>query len=404
MKTENNNRLFFFTAQYPFGLKEEFVAAEIIGLSKRFKEIVVVPFGPLENIERELPSNCVLEKVDLNKSKLTLRDNLRLIQLLVSEIFKSKKGVHILRKSRSLRSEAAQSMKLSKQFIQMFDSHNASESDYYYSTWMNESALALAFVRERLPQINFTIRNRGYDLFDERREGNYMPFRNYIFKHSSKVLAVSEFGRDYLRAKNVYPEKIHCNYNGVKEGNFELKSLSSKLTLVSCSYLLPIKRVDVLASALHEIDFELKWIHFGDGPEEDKIKRIVNDLPKNIEIELRGAVNPAEIIKEYESGLCDAFIHLSESEGFGMAILEAISRGIPTILYPAGGVNDFMSESHTIEIKEPFNVNAVVESIKLFQTKFYKNEEVRADAFNFFKSKFTEEKNLDELYAHILGD
>ncbi|MBK9193319.1 MAG: glycosyltransferase [Crocinitomicaceae bacterium] len=111
-------------------------------------------------------------------------------------------------------------------------------------------------------------------------------------------------------------------------------------TIVSCSFMSPVKRVPLIAESLSHIEFPIKWVHFGDGEEMHRVLEIVDTLPSNVKVELAGGRSNEDILNYYRNNKVDAFIHLSSSEGFGMAIVEAFSFGIPGILYPGGAVKD----------------------------------------------------------------
>ena len=77
---------------------------------------------------------------------------------------------------------------------------------------MNDSALLLAIAKSKGLISKFIFRLHGYDLYDEYRPDNYIPFRDFIFKNTSKAFTVSEYGFNYYRApKNEY---IQISYYG----------------------------------------------------------------------------------------------------------------------------------------------------------------------------------------------
>ena len=52
--------LYFFTATYPYGLREVFIEDEIRYLSREFDKIVMIPMYGKGNPTRSLPDNCFL--------------------------------------------------------------------------------------------------------------------------------------------------------------------------------------------------------------------------------------------------------------------------------------------------------------------------------------------------------
>ena len=109
------------------------------------------------------------------------------------------------------------------------------------------------------------------------------------------------------------------------------------IRLVSCSNVIPIKRVDLIVKALSEVkNISIEWIHFGDGELLEKIKSDAEKLLKpckNISYSLVGRVQNNDIMKYYSENSVDAFLMVSESEGNPVSVMEAMSFGIPIISY-----------------------------------------------------------------------
>jgi poly(glycerol-phosphate) alpha-glucosyltransferase len=95
------------------------------------------------------------------------------------------------------------------------------------------------------------------------------------------------------------------------------------------------KRVDEAIEAFRLVvnevpDARLEVYGFGYGDElEARITRLVSDLGLGENVEFRGFV---EDVRTIYAGAC-ASLQTSESEGFGMALLESLAAGVPVVAY-----------------------------------------------------------------------
>lgn len=399
---KNKSALLYCTAAYPYGLGEQFIQNEIDGLCTKFDKVYLIPFDTSEKLHKTIPENC--EIIDLNKDT-TQSDKREMYfffcTILLKEIIFSKKGRFILKNFKFLFGDLRTSYAWSKKMEKLINS--VTEEGYqisFYSSWKDQNALSLAILKKLKKIEGFSFKMRGYDLFDERRPGGYMPFRRFIFNQADCILTMSKQGADYLKKKNICVDKIAHNYPGIgSDGLNKLKE--GVFTLVSCSGLIPLKRVVVIAQALKYIEFEIKWVHFGDGPEMEKIKEIVDSLGVNVHVELKGNVENDSIRDYYINEKVDGLIHVSETEGFGYAIIEAYCTAIPTILYPAGGVTELIHSDFSKKINSPLNPESLANEISIYRENFEGKSKPKEDAYAFFLKNFQIDPNVAELYEYI---
>lgn len=121
--------------------------------------------------------------------------------------------------------------------------------------------------------------------------------------------------------------------------------------LVSCSNVIPLKRVDLIIDALVKLplNIKIKWIHFGSGSQFLDIKakaQLMLSEKSNISYDLKGHLNNYEIMEYYLNNHIDCFITVSSAEaGIPVSVLEALSVGIPVIATNVGGMKFGVSEN-----------------------------------------------------------
>ncbi len=79
---------------------------------------------------------------------------------------------------------------------------------------------------------------------------------------------------------------------------------------------------------------------FGDGPEREALKDLIEKLDLTEHVFLMGQKSRKEIADFYTKA--DAFVLLSQRETFGVAYIEAMAAGLPVISCHSGGPEDFI--------------------------------------------------------------
>lgn len=111
--------------------------------------------------------------------------------------------------------------------------------------------------------------------------------------------------------------------------------------LFHVSNLRPVKRpidiVDVLARVRAQLP--ARAVVVGDGPERDAVVRRADELGVRNAIALLGRRDDFETLL----GHADGFLLPSQSEGFGVAALEAMAAGVPVFGYAVGGLPEVVA-------------------------------------------------------------
>jgi glycosyltransferase involved in cell wall biosynthesis len=406
---DKKEKLILISLHYPYGWSETFLENEIYYLAKKFDNITILPLFKDDNY-RQIPKNvdiCNVLSEKPKRKKMRLKNfiafcNLTFL-LFFTEFLHTKQKFYFIKKFRCFLDSITQNIQKALLFEKVIE--NEKHNTMYYSYWMNDGALILSILKIRKRINSFIFRVHGYDLFEERREKSYIPFRYINMKYCKNVYAVSKNGKDYLLAKNIFREKLKLSYLGTYDYGKNPFNKQCRITIVSCSNIIELKRVDLIPEILKQVTIPVKWVHFGSGEYYSKIKEKIEKLNDNIEIELKGHVKNNEIIKFYKSIPVHLFIHLSQSEGgVPVAIQEAASFGIPILGTDAGGIPEIVNKHTGILLENDFKINKVAKIINKFQYSKYNSLKFRNGVRLFWEHNFNAENNYEKFYNKITGN
>lgn len=345
-----NKRLILLTDNFPYGSKETFLEAEMDFLSKGFESVHIFPLQGDSNIRRQA-SNIHVHKPflsfqakDQKRTFMSGLFNLSPVNFILQDFFanavyKNHRQIRVwLAASFVFRAAFANKKRLSELTSLL------SNQTIVYSYWGDKLAVLIPFLRNNNSDFTSVVRFHRTDLYEEFKYG-HIPFRRFLFPHIDHFVFISEDGRQYLQIR--YPQwvkKAHLFRLGVFDCGRNPAN-DSVFHLVSCSYMVPVKRIPLLITALQYLDFPLKWTHIGAGLQWDEINRLASRLPQNIQANLLGSSTSQEVISFYQNTPVDLFINVSESEGVPVSIMEALSFGIPVIATNAGGTGEIVDDA-----------------------------------------------------------
>ena len=405
-KEHKKNTLYLFTATYPYGSGESFVENELRVLASKFDEICIFPMhsGGMkrEPVAENISVISLFENKRMSKWKLLARYFFMILRILSLEYRNTVSKNYFIHSLPLYRSMLLQNL-FRAEALEAYLAGAKNDNITFYSFWTDDWATVLGVLKEKKIISSFVSRVHGYDLYKERWDMNVIPFRNFQFRQVAKVFAVSSDGFSYLK-KN-YPEqasKFYLSHLSALDNGMAGFDEQGVFTIVSCSNLIPLKRVHLLAAALKQVSFELKWVHFGDGEERQKILGLISELPSNITATLMGSVPHAELISFYKAVPVHAFIHLSETEGgVPLSLQEAAGFGIPLIGTTAGGAAEIVNENTGIPLGNAVAPDELAEVIRNFKDSEKNTMAFRAGVRKFWQQSFNAETVYTDFYKKI---
>lgn len=121
--------------------------------------------------------------------------------------------------------------------------------------------------------------------------------------------------------------------------------------LVFAGRLAPEKNVSFLLRALVHLKKELYHLFVvGDGPSRKKLEREVKELSLE-NVTFTGFLPREQVLSLFHAS--DLFVFASESETQGLAVLEALSCGLPVVAISSSGVRDIVTDKAFLSPKDP---------------------------------------------------
>lgn len=403
--TEKKQELLLFCSEFPYGTGEPFLETKIKGMAQHFKKVHIIPMNKKANKTRPLPYNVVaFEGLFLSPNRANFRtffcNFFFIFHVLFIEFLQAKNKRFFFKNIRQFNSLFCQAIQKSE-IIRQYFFKNKSESYVVYSFWMDDAALLCSILKKKGIIPDFVFRVHGFDLYSERWDGNYIPFQYFNMQQAKAIFTVSEFGCNYLKRKDIFPEKIFNSYLGVFDKGVNPFNPDDIFTIVSCSSIIPLKRVYLLVDALKNMTFPIKWIHFGDGPLFEEIKTLAKELPSNVRYDLKGWWPNEDVIEFYKKESVNLFVLLSETEGLSYVLQEAASFGIPMLSTNAGGNSEIVSDNTGILIDVNCSSKEIAELITNFKDGFKNTAEFRKKVREFWNTNLNA-KVKDDFFLNAL--
>jgi glycosyltransferase involved in cell wall biosynthesis len=398
----SKKHLLLLTAEFPFGKWETFLENEVPILAQYFDKITILSLS--ENLEqtRAIPSVCEVYRYPVSLSKIQKIVALRFVSLkIVRAEVKRVTSAYKLKLSLSIISTILVSWARAIKIKSILSSHLTADS-IAYSYWTDDTALALAQLKVENPKLTCVSRFHGWDVYFEASAIGYLPFRNFINSHLDQQFAISDAGSNYARTRwrMNFPNKIAVSRLGTAtqmENWLPRQSLNKQRLIVSCSNVIPIKRVELIFEVLNSlVNHEVRWVHFGDGQNLVALEeKIALEEKMHLTVELRGRVSNAEVLEFYRQESPDFFINLSTSEGIPVSIMEAFSVGIPVVATAVGGVPEIVSNQVGALVEPHATLEEIQSAINyLLDGSLSDWNQLSQQAYDVWKSKYNAETNF----------
>lgn len=419
MASSKKHNLILITNHFPFGGAEAFLENEIGFLTNRFDKVIIAARDVTSLSSRK--GNFVAHRIDPKSNwkesllavGLCIRHFRRMSNYLVAEI----RAIRTSGKSFSFPMASVMVHDLVKAVITahhlkcLIKQHELKDTVTLYSYWLTSSALATTFVHKPGLTVKRISRAHGGDVYENRNKLHYLSFRTVLAKELDKIFTISENASTHLKKSSwlTYQNKIVVSRLGTRRPSMMPdKSRDTGFVLVSCSYLVTVKRIHLLIDSLALIDgFPFTWIHIGDGPLKREIEEYASlKLSKNRTIQYRfeGAMTNENLIRFYTEKYVHLFLNTSESEGVPVTMMEAQSFGIPVVAPETGGIPEIISTDNGRLFpvnSTPQQISECIKEVLNLPPAAY--AELRLNARRNWETRYNAEQNFPTFVTEIFN-
>lgn len=378
--------LVLITSNFPFGTGEPFIETELPFLSAGFIRVIIISQNYSSGMSREIPGDIKVYRYNPSTSlsgfitlPVLLSKNLKLIVNAFHEEMKFRGQIGFklsLKQKLFLIKKIIKAVQL-RDFINIVLVQEQLKTDIVlYSFWMNSGAHAISLLKIK-PYVAIS-RAHASDLYEEKSPLGFLPLLKFTSDRLNNLFFASEHGRKYFVSKTG-SEDDHLKIS--KLGVSRLFPLNTSpidpgkpFTMVSCSNLIPLKRIDLIIKSLELVtpEREIRWIHFGDGRLRTELKKMAAaklENKKMCSFDFRGYIAHQEILKFYSTDRVDLFINTSSTEGTPVSIMEAQSYGIPVIATNVGAVSELVTEGTGSLLPVDFEPEDLAKLIRMYMDK-----------------------------------
>lgn len=281
-----------------------------------------------------------------------------------------------------------------------------------YSFWFSHHAMAMPLLRREFPQLRYVSRAHGIDIYPERHPREHLPFHGLRAVTPDVLAPCSLDGLRTLQKEGIPAAQLVLAHLGVPQGP-QLPcpaSADDELALVSCSGMMPVKRLPLLVRLLAELarqrpQLRITWHHLGDGPEGTQVRAAVAQLLRplpNITSVLHGQLTPEGVRTFLTGARCplDALVNVSSKEGLPVSMMEALAAGLPVVGPNVGGVAEIITPETGILLPPTCDPEAFLQAMDALAA--WKTTERRRHNQAFFAAHFQMDTNYRQFAKRVL--
>jgi glycosyltransferase involved in cell wall biosynthesis len=239
-----------------------------------------------------------------------------------------------------------------------------------------------------------------YDYKDGIKKSIFLLLDRLFRFRTSKYIAVSQYLKNRLEKEGIPSHKITVVYNGV---DFLPESHSTgsanKIVIGSVGRLHTTKGFDLLISAMDKLPKHVYLKIWGEGDQRLQLENLIKQKSLNDRVGLMGFTK--EISDVYDQ--IDIYVQPSRMEGFGLALVEAMSQGLPVVATPVGALPEIVTHGVTGLLAKENTSEAIAKEIKVLVDDKQLASQLGTSAAKEVRERFSMDSFVKKLAEAILS-
>ncbi len=248
-----------------------------------------------------------------------------------------------------------------------------------------------------------------YDSMVSCELSRFRIFERKVLKRSRKIISPSRAVVDdlFLHCR-VDPEKFLISYNGIRNGHHVVTSGVEKVnggivvgTIGNVSWKKGFENGLLAIKKLKEAVPDIKYQIVGRDDKQSSLTRMVKDFGLTDTVDLLGEVRDVRLCLDNWS----IYFQPSLTEGFGLAVLEAMSYAKPIVASNVGGIPELIESGVTGLLVDPEQIDSMANALSQLINTPSLAQELGLNAAKTASEKFNCEKMIqdhEKLYTSIL--
>jgi glycosyltransferase involved in cell wall biosynthesis len=232
-------------------------------------------------------------------------------------------------------------------------------------------------------------------------------FKNRLIYHTfmkAMIVNTEAIKNALLEYAFIDPERINVIRNGIdcSENLVQKNKNDQMVTIISIGALSERKNVRTIIQIFFKLQNQIDsiplrlWI-VGDGPQRIELYNFVIQLGIQKKVRFWGHRDDIpELLQQ-----ADIMLHLSRSEGFPNAAMEAMAAGVPLLISEFDGVEEFVSDGENAYVVNPSDEKNVIRLLMQLIKDPDTYNKIRMNAYHHMKTNFSLARMADET-EHVI--
>ncbi len=223
----------------------------------------------------------------------------------------------------------------------------------------------------------------------------YWTVDHALRRYTTKYIAVSRYLANYLVKSGIPKSKISVVYNGSDYPKPSAKA-HKRLVIGSIGRLHFVKGYDLLIQAFALLDNKrLRLKIAGVGDELDNLRQLAIEHGVSDRVEFVGY--KSDIFEFLDT--IDVYVQPSRSEGFGLALVQAMSQNLPVVVTPAGAMTEIVTDGQTGYVSSDMSAESLAAVLKKAVENIAESTRIGENAGKYVNENFSIEKWANQTLA-----